>query len=88
MRQVPAVHASEQLEAAWDREVRVPPGVRTDSKMGCSSHTRLATRKQRVGAHARAPSEVGCTTLGWRGDVEEGTEKGMKGIEWEMREKG
>ena len=54
MRQVPAMHASEQLEAAWDREVRVPPGVRTDSKMGCSSHTGLATRKQRVGAHARA----------------------------------
>ena len=55
MRQVPAVRASEQLEAAWDREVRVPPGVRMDSKMGCSSHTGLATRKQRVGAHARAP---------------------------------
>ena len=55
MRQVPAVRASEQLEAAWDREVGVPPGVRTDSKMGCSSHTGLATRKQRVRAHARAP---------------------------------
>ena len=54
MRQVPAVRASEQLEAAWDREVGVPPGVRTDSKTGCSSHTGLATRKQRVGAHARA----------------------------------
>ena len=55
MRQVPAMRASEQLEAAWDREVGVPPGVRTDSKMGCSSHTGLATQKQRVGAHARAP---------------------------------
>ena len=55
MRQVPAMRASEQLEAAWDREVGVPLGVRTDSKMGCSSHTGLATRKQRVGAHARAP---------------------------------
>ena len=54
MRQVPAMHASEQLEAAWDREVGVPPGVRTDSKTGCSSHTGLATQKQRVGAHARA----------------------------------
>ena len=55
MRQVPAMRASEQLEAAWDREVGVPPGVRMDSKMGCSSHTGLATQKQRVGAHARAP---------------------------------
>ena len=55
MRQVPAVRACEQLEAAWDREVGVPPGVRTDSKTECSSHTGLATQKQRVGAHARAP---------------------------------
>ena len=55
MRQIPAMCASEQLEAAWDREVGVPPGVRTDSKTGCSSHTGLATWKQRVGAHARAP---------------------------------
>ena len=55
MRQVPAMRVSEQLEAAWDREVGVPPGVRMDSKTGCSSHTGLATRKQRVGAHARAP---------------------------------
>ena len=55
MRQVPAVRASEQLEAAWDCEVGVPPGVRTDSETGSSSHTGLATQKQRVGAHARAP---------------------------------
>ena len=55
MRQIPAMRASEQLEAAWDREVGVPPGVRTDSKTGCSSHTGLATWKQRVGVHARAP---------------------------------
>ena len=55
MRQVPAMCVSEQLEAAWDREVGVPPGVRTDSKTECSSHTGLATQKQRVGAHARAP---------------------------------
>ena len=55
MRQVPAVCASEQLEAAWDREVGVPPGVRTDSETGSSSHTGLATQKLRVGAHARAP---------------------------------
>ena len=88
MRQAPAVCASERLEAAWDHEVGVPPVVRMDSKTGCSSHSGLATRKQRVGAHARALSEVGCTTLGWRGDVEEGTGKGMKGIEWEMSEKG
>ena len=54
MRQIPAMRASEQLEAAWDREVGVPPGVRTDSKTGCSSHTGLATRKQRVRAHTRA----------------------------------
>ena len=43
MRQAPAVCASERLEAAWDREVGVPPGVRTDSKTGSSSHTGLAT---------------------------------------------
>ncbi|KAH9984627.1 hypothetical protein BJV77DRAFT_965982 [Russula vinacea] len=55
MCQVPAMRASEQLEAAWDREVGVPPGVRMDSKTGCSSHTGLATRKQRDRAHARAP---------------------------------
>ena len=48
MHQVPTMRASKQLEAAWDREVRVPPGMRTDSKTGCSSHTGLATRKQRV----------------------------------------
>ncbi|KAH9988483.1 hypothetical protein BJV77DRAFT_1134226 [Russula vinacea] len=78
MRQVPAVRASEQLEAAWDREVGVPPGVRMDSKTGCSSHSGLATRKQRVGAHARAPLRY----------VEEGIGKGMKGKDWEMGEKG
>ena len=55
MHQVPAMRVSEQLEAAWDCEVGVPQGVRTDSKTGCSSHTGLATWKQRVGAHARAP---------------------------------
>ena len=43
MRQAPAVCASERLEAAWDREVGVPPGVRTGSKTGSSSHTGLAT---------------------------------------------
>ena len=55
MCQVPAMHASERLGAAWDREVGVPPGVRTNSRTGSSSHTGLATQKQRVGAHARAP---------------------------------
>ena len=55
MHQVPTMRASKQLKAAWDRKVGVPPGVRMDSKTGCSSHTGLATRKQRVGAHARAP---------------------------------
>ena len=55
MRQAPAVRASERLEAAWDHEVGVPPGMGTDSKTGSSSHTGLATRKLRVGAHARAP---------------------------------
>jgi hypothetical protein len=55
MRQHPTMHASEQVEAAWDCEVGVPPGVRTDSKTGSSSHTGLATWKLRVGAHARAP---------------------------------
>ena len=43
MCQVPAICTSEQLEAAWIREVGVPPGVRTDSKTGSSSHTGLAT---------------------------------------------
>ena len=55
MHQAPTMCASEQLEAAWDREVGVPPGVRTDTKTGSFSHTGLATRKLRVGAHARAP---------------------------------
>ena len=59
MCQVPTVCTSEQLEleleAAWDHKVRVPLGMRTDSKTGCSSHTGLATWKLRVEAHARAP---------------------------------
>ena len=55
MRQVPAVRASEQLEAAWDHEVGVPPGVRTDSKTGHSSHTGLAAQKLTVRAHTTAP---------------------------------
>ena len=42
MRQAPTMRASEQFEAAWDREVGVPPGVRTDSETGSSSHTGLA----------------------------------------------
>ena len=67
--QVPAVRTSGQLEAAWDCEVGVPPGMRTDSKTGCSSHTGLATRKQRVGAHARAPL---------RSAVRPGTREGVR----------
>ena len=55
MCQVPGMHVSKQLEAAWDRKVGVPLGMRTDSKTGSYSHTGLATRKLRVGAHARAP---------------------------------
>ena len=70
MRQVPTMRASERLEAAWDREVGVPPGVRTDSKTGSSSHTGLATWKQRVGAHARAP--LRSAVRPWAG---EGTER-------------
>ena len=54
MHQAPAMCASERLEAAWDRKVGVPLGMRMDSKTGFSSRTGLATRKQRVGAHTRA----------------------------------
>ncbi|KAH9999443.1 hypothetical protein BJV77DRAFT_959331 [Russula vinacea] len=57
------MHASEQLEAAWDRKVGVPPGMRTNSKTESSSHTRLATQKLRIRAHARAPLRCELPTL-------------------------